>query len=82
VLVGDRAAPEFREWIERAGLIYLPNRALFAADPKGAAEGGYLPEQARGKPQIDGRLTAYVCRERTCSAPMTTFEAVAAALED
>jgi uncharacterized protein YyaL (SSP411 family) len=82
VLVGDRASAEFREWIERAGLIYLPNRALFAADPKGAAAGVHLPERARGKPQINGQLTAYVCRERTCSAPMTTFEAVTAALED
>ena len=43
---------------------------------------GFIPEQARGKPQIDGRLTAYVCRERTCSPPMTTFEAVIAALDD
>jgi uncharacterized protein YyaL (SSP411 family) len=82
VLVGDRAKPEFREWIERTGLIYLPNRALFAADPNGAPAGVHLPEQVQGKPQVDGRLTAYVCRERTCSPPMTSFEAMIAALED
>jgi uncharacterized protein len=82
VLVGDRKSAEFREWIERTGLIYLPNRALFAADPNGTGGSGFIPEQARGKPQIAGRLTAYICRERTCSAPMTTFEAVKAALAD
>ncbi|HEX3408876.1 MAG TPA: thioredoxin domain-containing protein, partial [Candidatus Binataceae bacterium] len=82
VLVGDRAKPEFREWIERTGLIYLPNRALFALDPNGSPAGVHLPEQAQGKPQVDGRLTAYVCRERTCSPPMTSFEAMIAALED
>ena len=81
VLVGDRSSGEFREWIERAGLLYVPNRALFIADAKDGG-GGFIPEQARGKPQVDGRLTAYICRERACSAPMTTFEAVIAALDD
>ena len=81
VLVGDRSSDEFREWVERTGLIYVPNRALFAADANGAAT-GFVPEQVRGKPQVDGRLTAYVCRDRTCSPPMTTFEAFVAALED
>jgi uncharacterized protein YyaL (SSP411 family) len=40
-----------------------------------------LPEAARGKKQVDGRITAYVCRERTCSAPITSFEALKAELE-
>ena len=82
MLVGDRTTPEFREWIERAGLLYVPNRALFVADPNGADGGSFIPEQVRGKPQINRQLTAYVCRERSCSAPMTTFEAVQAALGD
>ena len=81
VLVGDRSSPEFREWIERAGLLYVPNRALFVADKKGDGS-GFIPEQARGKPQLNGQLTAYVCRDRACSPPMTTFEAVIAALDD
>jgi uncharacterized protein YyaL (SSP411 family) len=81
VLVGDRSAAEFRDWIERAGLLYVPNRALFVADTKGDGT-GFIPEQARGKPQLNGQLTAYVCRERACSPPMTNFEAVIAALED
>jgi len=80
VLVGDRSSAEFRAWIERAGLLYVPNRALFIADSMGGS--GFLPEQARGKPQVNGQLTAYVCRERTCSPPITTFEAVIAALDD
>ena len=79
VLVGDRSSSDFRAWIERAGLLYVPNRALFAADGQG---GGMVPEQVRGKPQVNGQLTAYVCRDRTCSPPMTTFEAVIAALDD
>jgi len=75
VIVGDRAADELEEWVTRLGLLYLPNRALFLADPC-AATSGFVPEAVRGKSQIDGKLTAYVCRERTCTAPITSFEAL------
>jgi hypothetical protein len=75
VIVGDRSSGEFREWIERLGLIYVANRTLFAVDPNHATE-ILVPEPAQGKAQIDGRLTAYVCRERTCSTPITSFKAL------
>jgi uncharacterized protein len=59
---------------------YIPNRAIFVANPK--AEGAtVVPEAARGKTQIDGKLTAYVCRDRTCSAPVTSFEALETELQ-
>ena len=31
VIVGDRNSPELLEWIERLGLIYVPNLAIFVA---------------------------------------------------
>ncbi len=80
VIVGERGAPETGEWLERLGLFYLPNRALFVADPRDSA-GAHLPEQVRGKTQVGGKLTAYVCRERTCTAPLTSFDALKAELE-
>jgi uncharacterized protein YyaL (SSP411 family) len=79
VMVGDPASAESREWIERLGLMYIPNRALFVLDPK--ADAAVMPEAARGKGQVGGRLTAYVCRERTCSAPVTTFDALETELQ-
>jgi uncharacterized protein len=79
VLVGDRGSDEFAKWLQRLGDVYLPNRALLAVDPK-EHETGFVPEQARGKTQIDHKLTAYVCRNRTCSAPMTSIDAVEAEL--
>ena len=79
VLVGDRKSAEFEFWLERLGLVYLPNRAIFAVDPS-APSSGFLPEPARGKLQIDGKLTAYVCRERTCTAPLTSIEGLEAEL--
>jgi uncharacterized protein YyaL (SSP411 family) len=73
VLVGERGSPEFSEWIERLGHIYVPCRAIFTVDP-GATDGTLVPEQVQGKSQIGGRLTAYVCREHTCSAPITSVK--------
>ncbi|HKM99106.1 MAG TPA: thioredoxin domain-containing protein [Candidatus Binataceae bacterium] len=81
VLVGDRDSAEFREWIERLGLLYVPNLAVFAADPNGVAAAGNLPEQVRDKLQVGGCLTAYVCRDRTCTPPITEFKELAAELE-
>src|SRR6202521_1945746 len=31
VIVGDRKSPELQEWIERPGLLYVPNLAIFVA---------------------------------------------------
>ncbi|MDO8431948.1 MAG: thioredoxin domain-containing protein [Candidatus Binatus sp.] len=81
VLVGGRDSAELQEWIERLGLIYVPNMALFIADPAGA-DGGFVPEQVRGKRQLDGRTTAYVCREHTCTAPIASFKELARELAD
>jgi uncharacterized protein YyaL (SSP411 family) len=75
VIVGERGAAGLDEWIERLGLLYLPNRALFLGDPRGPAS-GFVPEPVRGKAQVDGKLTAYVCRERSCTAPITSFDAL------
>jgi uncharacterized protein YyaL (SSP411 family) len=72
VLVGDPDSAEFKEWRERTGLLYIANRAFFAVDPE-APEPQFVPEPARGKAQIDGRLTAYVCQDFTCSAPQSTL---------
>jgi len=73
VLAGDPNCAEFAEWRDRLGLLYVPNLALYAADANPDGE-NFLPEAVRGKRAIDGRITAYVCRNRSCSAPLTSFE--------
>ncbi|HXW84501.1 MAG TPA: hypothetical protein VEJ86_08855, partial [Candidatus Binataceae bacterium] len=60
-----------REWLERLGLLYVPNLELFASGEKSSE--GFIPEPARGKRSIDGKLTAYVCREHVCTAPIGSF---------
>jgi len=81
VIVGDRKSPELLEWIERLGLIYVPNLAVFVADPA-HAQTGFIPEQVRDKRQVDGQVTAYVCREHTCTPPITSFKDLQKELTD
>jgi len=50
---------------------YVPNRTLTIVDP---ADTDSLPPLLHGKGQRDGRPTVYVCRSRTCSAPVTTWD--------
>ena len=81
----DCRRPQFaraaREWIERLGLIYVPNLAIFVTD---AADDqtGFIPEQVRDKRQVDGHLTAYVCRDHTCTPPITSFKDLQKELAD
>ncbi len=83
VLAAAEDSPEFREWFERIGLLYVPNLTIFAAPPEPTqTEGRYLPEQIRGKHQIDGKITAYVCRDRVCTPPITDFRSLEAELTD
>jgi len=81
VIVGDRNSPELLEWIERLGLIYVPNLSIFVADSAGA-QTGFIPEQVRDKRQVDGHVTAYVCREHTCTPPLTAFKDLQKELAD
>ncbi len=74
---GSAGQDELTQWLARIGKLYIPNRAIFVADG-----GGFLPEAARGRPAVDGKLTAYVCRDRTCSAPLTSIDALEAELRD
>jgi uncharacterized protein YyaL (SSP411 family) len=79
-MVGDRASAEFRLWAERLGLRYIPNRALFAIEPGAEPADVALPELVRGKSQIGGKLTAYLCHDHVCSPPQTTIEGLEAEL--
>jgi hypothetical protein len=55
------------------GRTYVPNRTLRVVDP---ADAHALPPMVQGKGQIDGKPTVYVCRNRTCSRPVTEWAEV------
>ena len=75
VVVEGGAADASPLWAEVART-YLPHRVLVAATP-----GDPDPlAPARDRAPVNGRATAYVCRNFTCSAPVTDPAALRALL--
>ena len=71
VILGDRGAADTEALLDVVRRMPLPDRWLTVVRP-----GHALPEghPAEGKTQSSGVATAYVCRARVCSAPVTTAE--------
>jgi uncharacterized protein YyaL (SSP411 family) len=79
VIMGPRDHGDTRALLRAVHASYLPNRALTITEAD-RADGAPVPEAARGKTLLDGRPTAYVCRQFTCSAPLTDPAALRALL--
>jgi uncharacterized protein YyaL (SSP411 family) len=77
VIVGAPDDPGARALHAAVHARCLPNKVL-----RRLAPGAPLPPQhpAHGKGLVDGKATAYVCRNMACSAPVTTAEALAGLL--
>jgi uncharacterized protein YyaL (SSP411 family) len=75
VLIGDPAAPQTQTLLQTIWAQYLPNKIVVQLDPQHLdAHLETLPllrDLLAGKTQIEGRATVYVCRDFTCSLPMT-----------
>ena len=67
VFAGDRAQPALQPLVETVHRTYQPSRILAFADDVPIGQGRGL---------IDGKPAAYVCRNRTCEAPLTSAEAL------
>ncbi len=72
-VVGDPAAPATQQLLAKIRTTYLPNRILNVINP---ASGDPVPSLLQGKGQVDGKPTVYVCHRQTCSAPVTSWEAL------
>jgi hypothetical protein len=70
VLVARSGSPDGEALLQRVRQAYIPNRTLLVIDP---TRNEPLPSRLDGKAQLDGMATAYVCHNRTCSAPVTTW---------
>jgi len=77
VVVGRPGATDAERLWAQVADVYLPHRILVAAEP-GEPE-PLAP--ARDRPPVDGRATAYVCRNFTCSAPVTEPAALRSLLD-
>ncbi len=60
---------------------FIPNRILVVADEKQATDHAEIIPLAKGKKAIDGRATAYVCENSTCTLPTSDPEVFAAQLQ-
>ncbi len=69
VVVGARSATE--PLVAAAHRAYLPCRTVVAVDPGDPRSAEVAPVLAEGKPARPGAAVAYVCRGRTCSAPVS-----------
>jgi uncharacterized protein YyaL (SSP411 family) len=78
-LVGGLKTPEGRALRSAVLSRYLPDRTV-----AGREDGTELPERIPlldGRGTIDGRPTAYVCRDFVCERPVTDVEALARSLD-
>jgi uncharacterized protein YyaL (SSP411 family) len=79
-IIGDPASHEVRLFMNEIHSRYLPNKVVALAPPDDTA-GTESIGLLRGRVQVGGKPTAYVCRDYVCLAPVTTPEELAAELE-
>ncbi len=75
VLLGDPQAPETQALLAQLHSMLLPNKTVVCIDTNKQSQlgEGKLPSALTGRQQIDGKLTAYVCHNFTCSLPVTEW---------
>ncbi len=79
VIVGDAADAATQALLRAVYEIYLPNKVVARLDPTAEGTRPTLPLLA-GKAAIDGKPTAYVCRNFACQKPTTDPAELAAQL--
>ena len=77
VVVAEPNANDAKDLLAHLRRRYLPNRTLSVVAP---GAGAHLPPPIQGKGQLDGKATAYVCHQMTCSPPVTTWAELGAVL--
>ncbi len=80
VLVGKNEEQGIQDLLARLHSFYLPNKTLRQVEPDEPLD--QISPLLQGKTQIDGRPTAYVCHNFTCSAPVTEWEKLRLLLEN
>ena len=78
-VVGDPQSAATRELLTGIHSLYLPNMALQLANPGEPLD--KISPLLSGKTQLDGKATAYVCQNYTCSAPVTSWSELKRLLE-
>ena len=80
VVVGKQYEPQTAALLKEIGKLYLPNSVLQLVGADEALEN--VSPLLKGKAQIDGKPTVYVCENFTCSAPVTSWAELKPLLEN
>jgi uncharacterized protein YyaL (SSP411 family) len=72
VVVGERGEPRVDELLMKIHSVYQPNMTIQLASPSEPLEN--RSPLLRGKSQVGGNPTVYVCQNYTCSAPATSWD--------
>ena len=75
VLLAEPTAQDTQILLRQIHGGFIPNKTLACFDPADPPKRG-MPSLLEGKSQVDGKLTAYVCHNFTCSLPVKTWEEV------
>ena len=79
VIVGEPDDSASTELLKAVHSTYLPNKTLQLVKPEEPLDN--IAPALQGKGQVNGKPTAYVCHNFTCSAPLDNGEALARLLE-
>jgi uncharacterized protein len=80
-IVGKLDSHEVRSFTEEVYSRYLPNKVVAACEPADEQAASQI-KLLVGRSAIEGKATAYVCRNYTCLEPATMVEELAARLEE
>ncbi|MDH3444219.1 MAG: thioredoxin domain-containing protein, partial [Deltaproteobacteria bacterium] len=79
VIVGESDDPKTKEFLHGLHSTYLPNGTIQLVRPEEPLD--KIAPLLKGKSQIGGQATAYVCHNFTCSAPVTSWDELKGLLE-
>jgi uncharacterized protein YyaL (SSP411 family) len=79
-IIGAPETPEARAMIDVIFKRYLPNKVVASA-PEADSKASQIIKLLEGRGTIDGKATAYVCRNFYCEAPVTSAGDLAEVLD-
>jgi len=71
VIAGDRNGSDTKEMLKAVNGIFLPNKVVLLRPTEGTPEISEIAGYTKHQVSIDGKATAYICRNFACNKPMT-----------
>ena len=85
VIVGEREDSITLEMLDKLYSSYVPNKVLLFKDIQDTKEEKFITDLApftRDQKSLDGKTTAYVCRNFSCMSPINSPDQLALAIEE